>query len=503
MLVSWVSLFCCYTYSNAQQIVPIAIPGSPLTLNVVANPQPLQNLPGIQGAVNVTMGDDDNRNIPLGFNFPFFNQVFNNSWMYSNGAISFQGGNAPNGFCCSGRPLNTALHPAYNYSILPLWTDLIADSTSSSHYVFGTNNSMTYGWYNVHEYGTNNRSSFEVKIDSGGNIDMRYAGAFVSLSHPVTVGIVGNAAAGEYYQHYNGRGFNTGPLQLSFIGDLCIINPLSSPSCSGYQAAYLQQQCTISPLYDPVCPGYAQAYYTQQCTINPLYDSGCEGYAKTYFDQQCRLNGLYSRDCPNYNTAYATQQTLNQNTVTVQSEGTVTTVATVANPTATLTNPVSIATNAPTTTSTTSPTSVTSVTSVVAPVPAPAVQSNTVSPAPTSTQSTANTETKKADAQTAAVEKKSSDPKREIAAKAKEAAEKSQNATTMEAQVAAQSSVIGLMGYVPGFGSYQAAMLTDVNAATMNRQYSKPPVDNRRALQQLNRASEIRHSQMVEDQYGQ
>lgn len=328
-------LFCVamYTICAHAQIISIPIPGSPLSLTVMANPQPLQDLRLNPAATNITMGDDSNVNVPLPFTFPFYGRNFTNSWMYSNGAVNFRGPNAPGGFCCSGLPLTTSLNSGYNYSILPLWADLIAEqSKNGSHYKLGTTNSMTYGWYNVSEYGVpNNLNSFEVKIDSTGMVDMRFSGAIVAY-HPVTIGTIGDASKGEFTQnYYNPAGINmVSPFQLSTGAiDICIVNPISNPACPGYQSAmcsinelftpscpgyhqaYLTQQCGINTLYDTACPGYAAAYLQYQCSLSPLYSSTCQGYAAAYKDQQCSLDGLYARDCPNYTEAYARRYLLN------------------------------------------------------------------------------------------------------------------------------------------------------------------------------------------------
>jgi hypothetical protein len=93
--------------------------------------------------------------------------------------------------------------------------------------------------------------------------------------------------------------------------DPCVSNPLSSPSCPGYQQAYHDQQCSANPLYATTCPGYQSAYYTQQCSINPLYDSGCPGYQQAYYNQQCSLNPLFDNQCPGYAQAYYNQQCSN------------------------------------------------------------------------------------------------------------------------------------------------------------------------------------------------
>jgi len=59
----------------------------------------LQQIKNNPAATLYYLYDDSNVNVPLGFTFPYFGSGFTNSWMYSNGAISFQSGNAPGGFC--------------------------------------------------------------------------------------------------------------------------------------------------------------------------------------------------------------------------------------------------------------------------------------------------------------------------------------------------------------------------------------------------------------------
>ena len=425
------------------QIVSIPIPGSPLSLSVMANPQPLQELKNNPAATAHNLGDDGHANIPLPFAFPFYGQSFNASTMYSNGAVQFGENKSSqnNSFCCAGLQLSSAMGAQYNHSIMPLWTDLYG-AEGNNHYTLGTANSMTYGWYGVQQYGTGNRSSFELKVDSTGGIDMRWAGAVVT-AHPVTIGTIGNAAQGEFTQNYFStsginiagltqlstsvltseniystsyainqalnlsgvqiHGYNYGytvnfgaswygctatnqdgscswwmnvnpsasvsakvtdsnntairtdtrnysganstndysfsvnlasPRAVETLGDFsfgntvngnasvtnkwsnwkysvtdaCVSDPLSSPGCDGYAAAYLAQQCTSNTLYDPACPGYAAAFFTQQCAATALYNPACPGYAAAYQAQQCSLSPLYASDCPGHAAAYKTQQ---------------------------------------------------------------------------------------------------------------------------------------------------------------------------------------------------
>lgn len=42
---------------------------------------------------------------------------------------------------------------------------------------------------------------------------------------------------------------------------------------------YSVDQCALDPLYSPTCPGYAAAFLALQCSINPLYNITCPGYS--------------------------------------------------------------------------------------------------------------------------------------------------------------------------------------------------------------------------------
>ena len=301
--------------SSTGGIVGIPIPNSNgLTVNVATGSAalPLQNIYNNPAATNVQLGDDNSTNVPLGFNFPYWGQTFNNSWMYSNGLVSFKTGDIPSAGCCAGLDLSTTKNSTYNYLIAPMWTDLV-DSRGNATWYLRTPNSMTYGWYGTYEYGTSNQSSFEVNINSSGALNVRFGGAFVSNDHVVTSGMTGNLANGEYFQYYHGAGFSVPTSGLSWsVGsttvNLCYSSPLNDPSCPGYQAAYTAQQCLITALYDSSCPGYQQAYHDQQCSINPLFASDCTGYQTAYHNQQCTANPLFASDCPGYDQAYLNAQ---------------------------------------------------------------------------------------------------------------------------------------------------------------------------------------------------
>jgi hypothetical protein len=224
--------------------------------------------------------------------------------MYSNGVVGF--GSVNNHWCCSGYDLATSSGYQFNYSIMGLQTDLI-NYGSGRFLSEGTPQYQRYMWENISEYGRpNNLNTFGIEIRPSGSISMYYNQ--VNLDRPFTIGITGDTTRGEYTQYRFQNGLRTSePFSYSYNGNLCVTNPLSSPSCPNYQEAYDAQQCALNALYRPSCAGYEQAYFQQQCSLNPLYNSQCTGYAQVYFDQQCRLNGLYDRNCPNYAEAYAEQ----------------------------------------------------------------------------------------------------------------------------------------------------------------------------------------------------
>jgi hypothetical protein len=281
--------------------------------------------------VTRSMVDDGHAHVPLQFGFPYFGKTFTNSVMYDNGVVGFfapatqtttQVGCDPavSGSCggnqWSSQTFNTSIGPSWNYMIAPLHTDL-RPVASSVYSTTGDASQMTYRWQNVGEYyNPGNLNTFSLQIKPSGFIGVNYEKVNIGQSN-VSVGLTGNASAGEFAQHY----FKSAGTVISNTNnaipnwnltgtgvDLCTADPLSSPSCPNYATAYLNQQCTISPLYNPACPGYAAAYFSQQCTANPLYNTNCPGYAAAYLDYQCSLDSLYSTTCQGYQQAYEAQQ---------------------------------------------------------------------------------------------------------------------------------------------------------------------------------------------------
>jgi len=225
------------------------------------------------------ISDDGYARVPLQFAFPYYGRVFTESYMFSNGVVGFL--NPTNSWCCTGFDLRTNNGTPFSFAIMPLQTDLI--NYSGRFLTEGTPQYQRYKWENISEYGVpNNLNTFGVEIKPSGYIGMHYEQVNISPWRPVTIGRTGDV--GEFHQYYHGAGFTQGSFShiTETTGDPCLLNPLHSSSCVGYQEAYLAQQCSINSLFSISCPNYQQAYFAEQCRLNPLYDRSCSGYAEAY-----------------------------------------------------------------------------------------------------------------------------------------------------------------------------------------------------------------------------
>ena len=288
---------------------------------------------------HTTVHDDSYVEVPLEFVFPFYDENFTTSYMFTNGVVGFQDpskGGVQSHWCCNGLDLKAMAEAGvdisqYSFVIAPLWTDLIdlqLDTNGdgvvdSGMFTDGNKSQMTYMWRNLAEfYDATKLNTFQLQIKDDGTYIIDYTAIDIA-QHSITIGTAGDLTGAhqlsdfsniEGVQNYYYNSGYTGVLGSwgNQTTILCSANPLYDPSCPGYAQAYadylFQQQCSANPLYDTGCTGYQQAYYNQQCTIDPLYDTGCTGYADAYFDQQCTIDPLYDTGCTGYDIAYLDQQ---------------------------------------------------------------------------------------------------------------------------------------------------------------------------------------------------
>jgi hypothetical protein len=151
--------------------------------------EPTLLTPQISGAPTtmtpLNLGDDNTRQVTLGFEFEYWGQTFTDVWVSSNGFVSFQ--SAAN-LCCNGQPIDQA----QRNTIYAYWSDLI--SYTGNPYYRVSDGAALFGWYNVQEYGTNNSNTFEIALFDNGNIQFNYGAMSASGGRDFTAGITGPEA---------------------------------------------------------------------------------------------------------------------------------------------------------------------------------------------------------------------------------------------------------------------------------------------------------------------
>jgi hypothetical protein len=177
------------------------------------------------------LGDDNTRNVALGFEFEYWGQTFTDAWVSSNGFVSFQSGAH---LCCNGQPIEMA----QRNTIYAYWSDLI--SFTGNPYYRRDNGSILFGWYGVQEYGTNNSSTFEIGLFADGKIQLNYGNLGFNGGHTFTAGITGPTASDNISLFY---GRNAQFLQNQ-SGILSWLTP---------QPEVVAVDCNVTPM-DPSCP---------------------------------------------------------------------------------------------------------------------------------------------------------------------------------------------------------------------------------------------------------
>lgn len=312
-----------------------------------------------------------------------------------------------------------------------------------------------------------------------------------------------------FWSGYFGPEVKNVSMSLNYTVDPCISNPLYSSSCPGWQAEMDRlaalEAARLAAIEAARIEEARLAAIREAERLAAMEAARIEAERQAFL-QNCSANVFFSVNCPGYQDAYNKKIALE----TVNKQSTTTTQSTTISPDnnlVTSSNPslVSIGdstvvsvVSTPSTTSTTSPTSVISVINKQNDSVTNSAVSAVISTSPVSEakQQEQKQEQKKTETQVARAVAKSN-----ASQAAKEASESAKNATTLEAQAATQGLVVGLMGYVPGFSAYQNAIVPDILANSMARQYHKPTVDNRNAQRRLSGASDRTWQEMVDSQY--
>ena len=206
--------------------------------------EPVLVTPQILGAPTtmtpLNLGDDNTRNVALGFDFDYWGQTFSDVWVSSNGFVSFQSGNH---LCCNGQPIEMA----QRNTIYAYWSDLI--SYTGNPYYRRYDGSILFGWYGVNEYGTNNSSTFEIGLFADGRIQLNFGNLGFSGYRDFTAGLTGPTANDNISLFY---GRNAQFLQNQ-SGILSWITP--QPEAVDCNATPMDPTCppvTVDAIPDPV-----------------------------------------------------------------------------------------------------------------------------------------------------------------------------------------------------------------------------------------------------------
>jgi hypothetical protein len=518
-----------------------------------------------QTVTTPSFGDDSYVHVPLQFGFPFYGRTFTNSWMHSNGVVSFldPAVNSTAGswaYCCEGVNLSNSVSPQFSFMIAPLWTDLYPVG-SSSFRTEGTAQYQKYFWNNIAEISNmNNLNSFSVEIRPTGFIGVDYSRVNIQNQN-TTAGIIGDASLGQKQQFYFGRGIPNGALTNwsvnETLADPCTTNPLSSPSCpgytqamcttnplfsstcpgyteamcttnqlfstscSGYAQAYLDLQCSLNPLYSTVCSGYEVAYFNQQCNANPLYDQACSGYADAYYVQQCNANPLYDSGCNGYAQAYFDQQcsldglydrtcpnyaqayaaNMLLNPPVVSTPIVIVAQVNEVTP-ALVSDPV---VNQTLTTTSTSAAPAATATTIVPLAPAPAKTETKVETKVESSASTSSSSSEKKDEPKSTrqqlAERRLEAARAKAVEQGKNLANDMGNAASLEQQVALQNVVMQAMGFTAGFDAYNQRTIQDTPFYKPFEIYRGNNNIDAPSSRRLFGGSDLKHEQLVDQQY--
>ncbi len=157
-------------------------------------------------------GDDSYTDFDLEFDFPLYGETMTTSRMYTNGVVEFGNDDEPLGpghYCCNGEEYGTSgWHQNQydaSYTIMPLWTDLIDNTSAGTQYTISNTDSMVYGWENLREYSTTNLNTFDLTVYSSGNWAVNYDDVNITR-HGVSVGSIGDYATGEWDQYLYQQG---------------------------------------------------------------------------------------------------------------------------------------------------------------------------------------------------------------------------------------------------------------------------------------------------------
>ena len=240
----------------------------------------------------LNLGDDSMSGMKnLGFNFTFYDQTFSQVNISMNGFFTFQS----NFSVPRVRNYRSETIPAtsFNYSVFPLWTDLINRSGTQNPYIqtFGntsdTDQYFVVGWYNAKEYSNQLQNTFEAILYEGTNeIEFRYDKIQIK-THDITIGIQGNNEAVTYLRYEDNN--STTYIETDDFS-------LTTAEVIDESFNNLSSQCLVDSDYSELCDVYDLTFDTEEDDDFYLQGSGVSDAMLLGYDDEEDFYGFNTEE---------------------------------------------------------------------------------------------------------------------------------------------------------------------------------------------------------------
>ena len=218
----------------------------------------------------LNLGDDSMSGMKdIGFDFTFYDQTFDQVNISMNGFFTFQS----NFNVSRQRNYLSEAIPAtsFNYSVFPMWTDLINRNGTQNPYIqtFGntsdTDQYFVIGWYNAKEYSNQLQNTFEAILYEGTNeIQFRYDKIQIR-THNITIGVQGNNEATTYLRYLDNN--NTTYIETDDFS-------LTTAEVVDESFSNLSSECLVDSAYSELCDVYDLSFNIEEDEDYYLQGSG-------------------------------------------------------------------------------------------------------------------------------------------------------------------------------------------------------------------------------------
>ena len=243
----------------------------------------------------LSLGDDNMSGMkPLGFDFEFYGQTFDEVNISMNGFFTFQS----NFSVPRSRNYLSETLPAtsFNYSVFPAWSDFIRRSSGNqSPYIqtFGqtsdTDQYFVVMWDNVSEYSNGLKSTFQaILYETTNEISFRYDELRIQ-NHDITIGVQGNNEA-VTHMRYEDNNSSTYIVTDDFSITTAVVVDESYDN--------LSSECLVDSSYSTLCDVYNLSYeddYLEEDTTD-LMGSGLTEAMMYGYDSEEEFYGYNEED---------------------------------------------------------------------------------------------------------------------------------------------------------------------------------------------------------------